>query len=370
MAHQHRGSAPEAVEVCHWASPGTPAAPLSTRRPPYAARSRRAPATLPPVSHRWDLRCPPPDLHLPVPVATRERPGLSPREARRVTWRRCAPGHYVPAAADRGRVEQRIAEEAARLPPGGAVTGWAALRMAGGGFFDGLGPQGQQLPVPLVVPAGASLRPAPTILRHREQLPPGDVVLLQGVPCVRPARALFAAMACLPELRARVVAGDMALSARLTDLPELRGHLAGCPGRRGRARVLEACPLVSARSRSPQESLLRLIWLLDAHLPPPLCNWPVLDEHRVPLGRPDLLCPALAVAGEYDGAEHRSLARQTDDAARDQAFRGVGLETFRVTAVDLARPARVRDRMLRAVELARAARRERGWLLPQHPGPL
>jgi hypothetical protein len=48
-----------------------------------------------------------------------------------------SPGFYLPREIDRDVVEQRILEEAMRLPPGGAVTCWAALRMAGGNFFDG-----------------------------------------------------------------------------------------------------------------------------------------------------------------------------------------------------------------------------------------
>jgi hypothetical protein len=51
---------------------------------------------------------------------------------------------------------------------------------------------------------------------------------------------------------------------------------------------------------------MRLIWTLDAQLPPPLCNWPLADLARNYLGRPDLLCPELGIYGEFDGADHRT----------------------------------------------------------------
>ena len=50
-----------------------------------------------------------------------------------------APGMYVPSSVDGGVVEQRIVEQAGRIPGYGAVTGWAALRWHGATYFDGTG---------------------------------------------------------------------------------------------------------------------------------------------------------------------------------------------------------------------------------------
>ncbi|QWZ08552.1 hypothetical protein KRR39_01370 [Nocardioides panacis] len=63
--------------------------------------------------------------------------------ARGRAWRRSSHGLYVPASADDDLPEQRIVEQAARLPPGGAVTGWAACRLHGAAFFDGLHTDGR-----------------------------------------------------------------------------------------------------------------------------------------------------------------------------------------------------------------------------------
>ena len=56
---------------------------------------------------------------------------------------------FVPVDADRGVVEQRVAEESGRLPAGGAVTGWAALRLHGANLLDGTSDGRTPLPVPL-----------------------------------------------------------------------------------------------------------------------------------------------------------------------------------------------------------------------------
>jgi hypothetical protein len=44
----------------------------------------------------------------------------------------------VPVGVSDDLPEQRILEQSMRLPDGGAVTGWAACRLLGASFFDGL----------------------------------------------------------------------------------------------------------------------------------------------------------------------------------------------------------------------------------------
>ena len=117
---------------------------------------------------------------------------------------------------------------------------------------------------------------------------------------------------------------------------------AGWPGVRQVTRALE---LTDARSCSPRETTLRLIWRLDAGLPAPRCNWPVADADGRFIGSPDLLCEEVGVVGEYDGAEHRTRRRQRDDVRRDDLFRRVGLEPFRVVGADLEDVPLVVDRM-------------------------
>jgi hypothetical protein len=183
----------------------------------------------------WNLRADPPgELTLPVPVDPDGRAGPTKGQARGPSWRRTSTGLYVPSAVDRGRVEQRILEEAGRLRGRGAVSGWAALRLHGGGYFDGCGPDGRAtLPVPLVVTPGVPLRRAPGIEAHRERLPASEVTERHGIPCTTPERAAFDAARWSPDLRTAVVALDMSLApavvqlARAEEPPVCQGGMAG-----------------------------------------------------------------------------------------------------------------------------------------------
>lgn len=150
-------------------------------------------------------------------------------------WRRTASGLYVRATADRGVVEQRILEEASRLPPGGAVTGWAALRLHGAGYFDGLAPDGRsELPVPLVVPAGTSLRPRTGSTVHRERHGVGEVTAAP--------RAAFDAARRAKDLRDAVVVLDMALSSGVVTPTQLCDDLTARSGWSGRVTVARTRP--------------------------------------------------------------------------------------------------------------------------------
>jgi hypothetical protein len=115
---------------------------------------------------------------------------------------------------------------------------------------------------------------------------------------------------------------------------------------------------------------MRLVWLLDAGLPTPLCNWPIADLSGRRLGRPDLLCEELAVIGEFDGDGHRTAAEHRVDVAKEGDYRNVGLESFRVVGRDLTDVPLIVGRMHDAVRRTRQAGRPRGWMRRADPGPL
>jgi hypothetical protein len=151
-----------------------------------------------------ELRCPAPTgLVRPVPIDPTGGKGPTAGQARGPTWRRSSPRLYVPSAVDRGRVEQRILEESMRLSAGGAVTGWAALRLAGAGFRRG---------------AGFTVR--------RERVAPREVTVFHGIPCTVPLRAVFDEVRRWADLRERVVVIDMAAAAGLIRLPDLAAFVA------------------------------------------------------------------------------------------------------------------------------------------------
>jgi very-short-patch-repair endonuclease len=320
----------------------------------------------------WRLRADPPSgLVRPVSVDPDGRDGPTKGQARGPRWRRTSTGLYVAAAVDRTRVEQRILEESCRLPQSGAVTGWAALRLHGAGYFDGLAHDGATLlPVPLVVPPGTALRQTTGTEVHRERLAADEVAERHGIQCTSPARAAFDAARRASGVRQAVVVLDMSLAARVLDRASFREYLSSRRGRPGIRQVLRAADLAEDRSKSPQESILRLVWRLDARLPAVRCNWPVADATGQFIGSPDLLCEDLAVVGEYDGAEHRARSRHRDDVRRDDLFRRVGLEPFRVVGDDLQDVALVVARIKAAVERARASGTPRTWRVQSNPGPV
>jgi hypothetical protein len=258
-----------------------------------------------------------------------------------------------------------------RLPEGGAIGGWAALRLQRGGFFDGLADDGRTLrPVPLMVPPSTSLRSRTGDIVIREHLRREDVVRVHGIACLTAGRAAVDEARRAPDLHAAVVVFDMALVAHLTTRAQLAAQLARRAGARGAPQAARALELADDRSLSPQETRMRLVWVLDAGLPTPLCNWHVYDAQRRFIGMPDLLDPVLGVVGEYDGAGHADAARRSRDATRAEAFRGVGLEHFTVVSVDRDDIAALTAKMRAAVSRARASLAPRTWQLRNPPPPL
>ena len=315
----------------------------------------------------WQLRAPEPRLVRPVRVDPTGQNGPTKRQAAGPFWRRAVPGYFVPASADRSVPEQGILEQSFRITPGGAVTGWAALRMHGAGYLDGRDSVGA-LPVPLVALPGTNLRSGPDAVVHRERLLPEEVTMVLGVPVTTPVRATFDAVRRCEDLRTAVVTLDMTLAAGVVDLPALSRYLLSKRRWPGLSLVQRAIALADPRSMSAQESRLRLIWVLDAHLPRPRSNWPVADRDGRLVGRPDLLSTELSVIGEFDGAEHRSRERQREDLRRDDQFRAVGLEPFRVVGADLKNTDLVVRRMREAIKRARNL--PQSFLVKANPRPV
>lgn len=127
---------------------------------------------------------------------------------------------------------------------------------------------------------------------------------------------------------------------------QLTGYVDSRPGWRGVDQVRQALRLADERSRSPNETRMRLVWRLDAGLPAPEVNQPVWDLDGNLLGIADLFDPVAGVVGEYDGAEHRRAKRQSKDVAREERFRRRDLEYFKVTGPDMLSRPLVVDRML------------------------
>ena len=271
----------------------------------------------------------------------------------------------MPADVDGSVPEQRIVEAAAVLPAYGGVTGWAALRWLGASWMTGVAPDGQTaLPVVLVT-AGDDIRAQPGIQVSAERLNPAELAVHDGLRVTIAVRSTSFEMRYAASVRAAVVAVDMAMQADLVSLEEMWSFVATLSGWTGVPQCREALTLAHENSWSPREtSHLRLIWILDAGLPRPLCNVPVFDRSGRHLGTPDLLDEEAGVVGEYDGSLHLQGVQRGRDVRREEAFRAVGLEYFTVVAADAREPEVVVRRMLATRARARfAPESARAWTL-------
>ncbi len=313
---------------------------------------------------KWGVRAPAVSgLVIPEAVDPTGRSGPTRGQAQGPRWRRTSPGLFVPAATQRW-VEQRILEQGVRLRSG-AVTGWAALRLLGGGYFDGLESDGVT-PLPVQVAAGADrLRSSEEVSVRRSAVDERDVVIRYGVRCLRPHPALFDEMRRTEDLREAVVAADMAAAARLLTISGMRAYAGTRAGHRDLWLVLDALALAIDDSWSPMETRLRLIWVVDAGWDHPLCNRGVLDASGRLIGHPDLMDPRRGIIGEFNGADHRGRERYRRDVGREDKFRRVGLECFTVVGDDIRDVPLVVERM----EAAKARARQQPQLWTLVPGP-
>ncbi len=290
--------------------------------------------------------------------------GPTRHQARRGRWVKVGPNLYVPADVDRDRPEQRAVELASRYPRA-AMSGWGSLWFHGAAFFDGKEPDGVSSR-PLVVALGPErgCRRSDAVRLTYEPRRYDDVAIVRDTLVTTPVRALFDEARRASSWREAVVAVDMAVAAGLLTLGDIRAY-ATARRRWGHAgRLLDALPHCSARAESPNETRLRLVWTVDARLPPPLVNCDVLNLSGDFVCRADLLDPVAGLIGEFDGADHRSAERHTSDVRREERCRELGLEYVKVTGLDMLQPELVAARIRSAQARARfAAPDMRAWRL-------
>jgi len=318
----------------------------------------------------WQTTCTPPrDLVHPVPLDPEGEAGPTRGQAQRGRWRRTTKGFYVPADVEPCRPEQRILEQSMRLGGGGAVTGWASLRLHGGAYFDGVDSDGRtELPVPLVSP-DRQLRALAGSTVTQERFGCTERTVIRGIGCAEVRRAAFDEMRAA-DLRHAVEVMDMAAAAELTSIRRMAAYL------ETRARwnrvplVREALAFADEHSASPGETRARLVWMFDAGLPRPVCNRPLFSTAGRFLGVPDLLDVDAGVVCEYDGSDHLRSGRRHRDLKRKELFRAHGLEYLCVVTGDLREVDRLVDRMCgtRARAIDTAPIRARDWTLTPPPG--
>lgn len=315
--------------------------------------------------HRWDPKA----AQVSVVHPRRVGDDLTPDQARGPAWRRTGAARYVPTSVEASLAQQRVIEVAAKLPPGGAVTGWAACLLAGAAWLDGLAPDGRTpLPVELAVGPRGGVRRDAGLVPSFARLPDWEVWIRYGVRCARPERAV------VDEMRRRgreeaVVVAESALAGEITSRARLIAYADQHRSARGREDREWALDRVRGGVRSPLEVRVRTVAEERAGFARLAVNRVVHAADGTRIGEVDLVDEESESVIEIDGADHRDAAQQTRDIEKEEALRAVGIETTRVTGSQ-ARSPDVLARRLVAVRTRSlfTPAADRGWYLgPPRP---
>ena len=279
-------------------------------------------------------------------------------------WQQTTHGHYLPAGVDTTMVLQRILNAGVGMPAGAAVAGWASARVLGVEECDGLGLDGREvLAVPMAL-GDARVSATSAIDRWFDPLPEADVAEVDGIRFTEARRTTFDRMRRADDLREAVVAVDQMTHAELVSIEEMRSYVTAHAGWRGVEQARRALALCDPLARNGWETRLRMVWMLDAGLPRPMCNQPLFDRYENLLGYPDLLDADAGVVFEYDGAGHRRIGQHDRDNHREELFEEHGLVVARVTRLGFEHRDALVRRMRRTRERGlRRDRRRDAWTL-------
>jgi hypothetical protein len=184
----------------------------------------------------------------------------------------------------------------------------------------------------------ANPRPPRGVLTRRDALLEGETQTMNGRVVTTPERTAFdiGRRGAVHSAVARLDTLARATGFKVDDVLRIAKCHPRSPGRR---RLESALELVDAGAQSPRETYLRLL-LIDAGLPRPQSQIPVLGVDGIPVAYLDLGWEEQMVAVEYDGDHHRTDRRQyVKDIRRLEMLDRMGWMIVRVVAED--RPAAV-----------------------------
>ncbi len=148
--------------------------------------------------------------------------GVSEHELAGPLWRATGSGRYAFAGTDADDPRQRTREAAARLPPTGAVGGWAAGHLHGAHELDGRGPWGRsKQPVLACLTPRHHLATGEGLRISRSRMDEDDVTCVDGVRCTTLVRTAFDLARLTPDWREAVVALDVLLRCTDVDLGDV-----------------------------------------------------------------------------------------------------------------------------------------------------
>jgi len=171
---------------------------------------------------------------------------------------------------------------------------------------------------------------------HKLQLGEGDVRAWLGLRLTTAART-WCDLAAILDVEDLVAAGDYIIHHRhpLASRADLEAAAASHPGRRGRARLLEALGLLDDRAESPPESIIR-VTIVRAGILGLKVNHPIADARGHVFARADLCFPAHRVIFEYQGDYHRSEPeRWRKDRTRVARLTAAGWHVIEIAADEL-----------------------------------
>jgi hypothetical protein len=184
------------------------------------------------------------------------------------------------------------------------------------------------------------------VLTRRGVLYDGETQPIAGYPVTTPERTAFdiGRRGAVHSAVARLDALARVTGFKVEDVLRVAENHPRAPGLRCLEAALE---LVDPGAQSPRESYLRLLFI-DAGLPRPQTQIPVLGADRIPIAYLDMGWQEWLVAVEYDGDQHRSDRRQyVKDIRRTERLQEMGWNIVRVVAEDS--PAAVLRRVRAAI---------------------
>jgi Protein of unknown function (DUF559) len=184
------------------------------------------------------------------------------------------------------------------------------------------------------------------LLTRRDGVLDGESQIIDGRAVTTPERTAFdiGRRGAVHSAVARLDTLARATGFKVDDVLRVARQHPRAPGLR---RLEAALDLVDAGAQSPRESYLRLL-LIDAGLPRPQTQIPVLGVDGIPVAYLDLGWQDWMVAVEYDGDQHRADRRQyVKDIRRLEMLEEMGWIVIRVVAED--RPANILRRVRAAI---------------------
>jgi very-short-patch-repair endonuclease len=184
-------------------------------------------------------------------------------------------------------------------------------------------------------------RRSPDMLNvHSDMLLPAETTLVDGIAVTTAARTAFDIGRRTPVTQG-VQRIDALMNATRVPLTDIERVIIAHPGVRGLDTLRRTLRLVDGGAESPYETLTRLM-LVEAGLPRPQTQLPVLDEYGFAVAYLDMGWREYRVGVEYDGAQHWTDSRQRRrDIERFRDIEALGWSVVRVTSDMLRTPAAV-----------------------------